>query len=83
VIPEPIRTCQCKGPECVAVAGLRSLPCKNEMTSEDLLCEICREFRGKKHCHFMNKLCPVMPIEPYMDYTFRGMVEYVDRRYRP
>jgi hypothetical protein len=82
VIPEPIRTCQCKGPECVAVNGLRSLPCRNDMTSEDLLCSICREFKGKQHCHVRDKLCPIpveYPVEglEYLEYV----TKYVENRY--
>ena len=48
-VPVPDRRCQCKASFCPCE------PCPNEMDAEDLLCAVCRSFKGKAgmepHCH--------------------------------
>jgi hypothetical protein len=71
---KPNRACQCKGPECAVIDGGQFFTCDNEMTNEDLLCDTCREHKGKLHCHITNKLCDTG--EPISD----GEIKEVLRR---
>lgn len=88
--PEPDRSCQCKGPECVE-STLTIIPCSNDIDAEDLLCPFCREHKGIKHCHVFSMKCPDWNTAPtpernppsgkeyleYLDY----IIKYVRRKY--
>lgn len=87
--PEPDRSCQCTGPECVESEAVK-VSCDNEMDAEDLLCTFCRENKEVKHCHVFSIKCPTpKPVAiPEEEYPFKGLsdyqnyiVEYIRKRY--
>lgn len=75
--PEPVRTCQCTGPECVKKA-LARIPCANDMDAEDLLCGFCRDHKQIKHCHVFNRECPVRIDTPSVEEEFPTGDDYID-----